>query len=85
MTNRGLNTINVTRTVTNDRSPSTYIVETLQLDEFKVLVQPSSLTFKKIGEKKTSQVTMEAIGWPPHGFPGEIDMDKWQTELLVLL
>ncbi|XP_045832024.1 subtilisin-like protease Glyma18g48580 [Trifolium pratense] len=69
VTNRGLNPINVTRTVTNVGSPSTYIVETGQLEEFKVHVQPSSLTFKKIGEKKTFQVIMEAIGWPHHGFP----------------
>ncbi|RHN57338.1 putative tripeptidyl-peptidase II [Medicago truncatula] len=67
--NRGPNLINVTRTVTNVGSPSTYVVEIQQLEEFKVHVQPSSLTFKEIGEKKTFQVILEAIGMPPHGFP----------------
>ncbi|KAJ1386920.1 Peptidase S8/S53 domain [Sesbania bispinosa] len=69
VTNRGMNPINVTRTVTNVGPPSTYIVETHSPKEFKVLVQPSSLTFMTIREKKTFQVILQAISWPPHGFP----------------
>ncbi|XP_061338209.1 subtilisin-like protease Glyma18g48580 [Gastrolobium bilobum] len=69
VTNRGINPINVTRTVTNVGPPSTYVVKTHVIEGFKVLVQPSSLTFKTIGEKKTFHVILQATGVPSYGFP----------------
>lgn len=69
VTNRGTNPINVTRTVTNVGSPSTYVVLTQPLEDFKVNVQPRSLTFKKIGEKKSFHVILEATRMPRNGFP----------------
>ncbi|XP_014504298.1 subtilisin-like protease Glyma18g48580 [Vigna radiata var. radiata] len=68
--NRGLNPINVTRTVTNVGTPtSTYVVKANITEGFKVLVQPSSLSFKTIGEKKTFRVILQATSWPSNGFP----------------
>ncbi|KAI5433688.1 subtilisin-like protease Glyma18g48580 [Lathyrus oleraceus] len=67
--NRGLNTINITRTVTNVGSPSTYVAQAQHPEEFKVYVQPNSLTFTKIGEKKTFHVILEVASVPPSGFP----------------
>ncbi|KAK7372609.1 hypothetical protein VNO80_05995 [Phaseolus coccineus] len=68
--NRGMNPINVTRTVTNVGTPTiTYVVKANITEGFKVLVEPSSLTFKTIGEKKRFRVILQAISWPRHGFP----------------
>ncbi|TKY57000.1 serine-type endopeptidase [Spatholobus suberectus] len=64
----GSRPINVTRTVTNVGPPSTYVVNTHGPNGIKVLVQPSSLTFKKTGEKKSYQVILQATA-VPSGFP----------------
>ncbi|XP_057420943.1 subtilisin-like protease Glyma18g48580 [Lotus japonicus] len=53
------NVVNVTRTVTNVGPPSTYFAN-VQLPEHKIVVIPNSLTFQKIGEKKTFQVIVQA-------------------------
>ncbi|KAH1211728.1 Subtilisin-like protease [Glycine max] len=58
----GSKTISVTRTVTNVGPPSTYVVNTHGPKGIKVLVQPSSLTFKRTGEKKKFQVILQPIG-----------------------
>ncbi|CAJ2651573.1 unnamed protein product [Trifolium pratense] len=57
--NLGLSVVNVTRTVTNVGPPSTYFVKA-QLPGYKIVVVPNSLNFKKIGEKKTFQVVIQA-------------------------
>ncbi|CAJ2651566.1 unnamed protein product [Trifolium pratense] len=62
--NLGLNVVNVTRTVTNVGSPSTYVAKA-QLPGYKISVVPNSLTFKKIGEKKTFQVIVQATNVTP--------------------
>ncbi|XP_020202601.1 subtilisin-like protease Glyma18g48580 [Cajanus cajan] len=68
--NRGMNPINVTRTVTNVGTPtSTYVVRANVSDGFEVVVRPSSLTFKTIGEKKSFRVILLATSVPSHGFP----------------
>ncbi|RDX71399.1 Subtilisin-like protease, partial [Mucuna pruriens] len=64
----GSKPLNVTRTVTNVGPPGTYVVNTHGPKGIKVLVQPSSLTFKKTGEKKTFHVILQAIG-VPRGLP----------------
>lgn len=69
VTNRGMNPLNVTRTVTNVGSPGTYVVETHAPEEFNVLVRPSSLSFETVGEKKSFKVILQATGYPSHGFP----------------
>lgn len=68
--NRGMNSINVTRTVTNVGTPtSTYVVIASIVEGFKVLVQPSSLTFKTLGEKKSFRVILQGTSFPSNGFP----------------
>jgi hypothetical protein len=62
--NLGLNAVNVSRTVTNVGSPTTYVVKA-QLPGYKIVVVPNSLTFKKIGEKKTFQVIVQATNVTP--------------------
>jgi hypothetical protein len=62
--NLGLNVVNVTRTVTNVGPPSTYFVKA-QLPGYKIIVVPNSLNFKKIGEKKTFQVSVQATNVTP--------------------
>ncbi|TKY65261.1 serine-type endopeptidase [Spatholobus suberectus] len=57
--NLGLKAITITRTVTNVGPPSTYTANA-QLPGYNIAVVPNSLTFKKIGEKKTFQVTVQA-------------------------
>ncbi|XP_019451659.1 PREDICTED: subtilisin-like protease Glyma18g48580 [Lupinus angustifolius] len=57
--NLGLSAVNVTRIVTNVGTPSTYVAS-VNLPGFKVVVVPNSLTFKKVGEKKTFQVVVQA-------------------------
>lgn len=53
--------VNVSRTVTNVGSPSTYKVHVKAPDGVSVLVEPCSLTFKEVGDKKSFKVIMEAI------------------------
>ena len=57
--NLGLDAENVTRTVTNVGPPSTYVANAY-LPGFKTVVVPNSLTFKKIGEKKSFRVIVQA-------------------------
>ncbi|XP_058737533.1 subtilisin-like protease Glyma18g48580 [Vicia villosa] len=64
--NLGLYVVNVTRTVTNVGSPSTYSAK-VQLPGYKIAVVPNSLTFKKIGEKKTFHVIVQATNVTPRG------------------
>jgi hypothetical protein len=64
--NLGLNSVTVTRTVTNVGPPSTYTAKA-QLPGYKIVVVPSSLKFKKIGEKKTFKVTVQATSVTPQG------------------
>ncbi|KAE9606223.1 putative tripeptidyl-peptidase II [Lupinus albus] len=66
---RGTQPINVTRTVTNVGSPTTYVVKSHMLEGFKVVVEPISLTFKKIGQKKTFRVILLGNDVPLHAFP----------------
>ncbi|BAT80993.1 hypothetical protein VIGAN_03062900 [Vigna angularis var. angularis] len=58
----------VTRTVTNVGPPGKYTVSTNPPKGIKIVVEPSSLTFTKTGEKQTFHVTLQAIG-VPHGLP----------------
>ncbi|XP_058737534.1 subtilisin-like protease Glyma18g48580 [Vicia villosa] len=62
--NLGLYAVNVTRTVTNVGSPSTYSAK-VHLPGYKIAVVPNSLSFKKIGEKKTFQVIVQATNVTP--------------------
>ncbi|XP_020227492.1 subtilisin-like protease Glyma18g48580 [Cajanus cajan] len=57
--NLGLKAVTITRTVTNVGSPSTYTASA-QLPGYNIVVVPNSLSFKKIGEKKTFQVIVQA-------------------------
>ncbi|XP_047175140.1 subtilisin-like protease Glyma18g48580 [Vigna umbellata] len=57
--NLGLKAVTITRTVTNVGTPSTYTA-TAQLPGYNIAVVPNSLTFNKIGEKKTFKVTVQA-------------------------
>ena len=61
MPNLGGHSVNVTRTVTNVGSPGTYKVHVKELDGVVVLIEPTSLTFKEEGEKKTFKVVLKAI------------------------
>ncbi|KAL2317011.1 hypothetical protein Fmac_030887 [Flemingia macrophylla] len=61
--------VTVSRTVTNVGPPSTYVVNTHWPKGIKVIVQPSSLTFKKTGEKKKFQVILKTIGVSRREFP----------------
>ncbi|CAJ2633679.1 unnamed protein product [Trifolium pratense] len=49
-------TVNVSRTVTNVGHPSTYIVQSKAPDGVSVMVEPSYLSFKEVGEKKSFKV-----------------------------
>ncbi|KAI4306261.1 hypothetical protein L6164_029554 [Bauhinia variegata] len=60
--NLGKHTVNVTRIVTNVGSPNTYNVHVKAPKGVSVLVEPSSLTFKKVGEKKKFNVVLKGIG-----------------------
>ncbi|XP_061359711.1 subtilisin-like protease Glyma18g48580 [Gastrolobium bilobum] len=57
--NLGLNAVNVTRTVTNVGTPSTYFANA-QLPGYNIVVVPNTLSFKKIGEKKIFHVIVQA-------------------------
>ncbi|XP_027329514.1 subtilisin-like protease Glyma18g48580 [Abrus precatorius] len=65
----GSNIVNVTRTVTNVGPPSTYVVNTHGPKGIKVVVLPSSLSFKRSGEKKRFQVILQATSVTTRGFP----------------
>ncbi|XP_061359713.1 subtilisin-like protease Glyma18g48580 [Gastrolobium bilobum] len=58
--NLGLNAVNVSRTVTNVGTPSSTYFANAQMLGFNIVVVPNSLSFKKIGEKKTFQVIVQA-------------------------
>ncbi|KOM36940.1 hypothetical protein LR48_Vigan03g032100 [Vigna angularis] len=55
--NLGLKAVTITRTITNVGTPSTYTA-TAQLPGYNIFVVLNSLTFNKIGEKKTFKVTV---------------------------
>jgi len=57
--NLGLKAVTITRTVTNVGTPSTYTASA-NLPGYNIAVVPNSLTFSKIGEKKTFKVTVQA-------------------------
>ncbi|KAL2317012.1 hypothetical protein Fmac_030888 [Flemingia macrophylla] len=59
----------VTRTVKNVGPPGTYVVNTHPPKGIKVIVQPSSLTFKKTGDTKRFQVILKTIGVSRREFP----------------
>ncbi|XP_061362657.1 subtilisin-like protease Glyma18g48580 [Gastrolobium bilobum] len=59
--NLGLKAVNVIRTVTNVGTPSTYFANiTRTVAGYNIGVVPNTLSFKKIGEKKTFQVIVQA-------------------------
>jgi len=60
--------INVTRIVTNVGPPGTYVLNVHVPRGIKVRVLPTSLTFKRVGEKKRFQVILQAIA-TPRGLP----------------
>ena len=64
--NLGLNAITVTRTVTNVGPASTYFAKA-QLRGYNIVVVPSSLSFKKIGEKRTFRVIVQATSVTKRG------------------
>nr|KYP38136.1 Subtilisin-like protease [Cajanus cajan] len=57
--NLGSKAVTITRTVTNVGPPSTYTA-TAQVVGYNITVVPNSLSFKKIDEKKTFQVIVQA-------------------------
>ncbi|KAK7340450.1 hypothetical protein VNO77_21153 [Canavalia gladiata] len=64
--NLGLNAVTVTRTVTNVGPPSTYFAKA-QLSGHNIVVVPNSLTFTKVGEKKTFKVIVQATSVTKRG------------------
>ncbi|KAL5058715.1 hypothetical protein RYX36_030319 [Vicia faba] len=62
--NLGLNVVNITRTVTNVGPPSIYFAKA-QLSGYKVFVEPNFLKFKRIGEKKTFRISVQATKVTP--------------------
>ncbi|KAK7295280.1 hypothetical protein RJT34_18186 [Clitoria ternatea] len=64
--NLGLNAVNITRTVTNVGPPGTYTAKA-QLLGHNIAVVPNSLSFKKVGEKKTFQVIVQATSVTKRG------------------
>jgi hypothetical protein len=52
----GAKIVNVSRTVTNVGPPSIYNVQTKAPDGISILVEPSYLSFKEVGEKKSFKV-----------------------------
>jgi len=64
--NLGLNAVTVTRTVTNVGPASTYVAKA-QLPVYSIVVVPSSLSFKKIGERKTFRVIVQATSVTKRG------------------
>ena len=57
----GKDIVNVSRSVTNVGPPSTYNVTAKAPDGVSVLVEPSSLTFKEVGENKPFKVIGELL------------------------
>ncbi|KAL2330087.1 hypothetical protein Fmac_017668 [Flemingia macrophylla] len=57
--NLGSKAVTITRTVTNVGTPSTYTAS-VQVIGYNITVVPNSLSFQKIGEKKTFQVIVQA-------------------------
>ncbi|XP_027926878.1 subtilisin-like protease Glyma18g48580 [Vigna unguiculata] len=64
--NLGLKAVTVTRTVTNVGPPSTYSAKA-QLPGYTIAVVPNSLTFTKIGEKKTFRIVVQATSVTKRG------------------
>ncbi|WVZ06708.1 hypothetical protein V8G54_020054 [Vigna mungo] len=64
--NLGLKAVTVTRTITNVGPPSTYFAKA-QLPGYTIVVVPNSLTFTKIGEKKTFRVVVQATSGTKRG------------------
>ncbi|KAI4299848.1 hypothetical protein L6164_033270 [Bauhinia variegata] len=61
------NPVTVSRTVTNVGSPSTYKVTVKAPKGILVSVEPSSLSFEKVGEKKTFKVMLQRKSVTKHG------------------
>ncbi|XP_047310759.1 subtilisin-like protease SBT1.7 [Impatiens glandulifera] len=62
----GITTVKHTRTLTNVGPPATYTVSTkLDSDDVKVTVEPKSLSFSKVNEKKSYTVTFTANNSAP--------------------
>lgn len=59
--NLGKDSIKVTRRVTNVGSPGTYEVHVKEPNGVSVLVEPRSLTFDEVGEKKTFKVVLKSL------------------------
>ncbi|KAK7295273.1 hypothetical protein RJT34_18179 [Clitoria ternatea] len=57
--NLGLNSVTVKRTVTNVGQPGTYTAKA-HVDGYNINVVPNTLSFNRIGEKKTFQVVVQA-------------------------
>ncbi|RDX60594.1 Subtilisin-like protease SBT5.4, partial [Mucuna pruriens] len=64
--NLGKHSIEVTRTVTNVGSPGTYEVHVKAPIGVSVLVEPRSLTFNEVGEKKRFKVFLKGIEVSKH-------------------
>ncbi|XP_014497261.2 subtilisin-like protease Glyma18g48580 [Vigna radiata var. radiata] len=64
--NLGLKAVTVTRTITNVGPPSTYFAKA-QLHGYTIVVVPNSLTFTKIGEKKTFRVVVQSTSGTKRG------------------
>lgn len=62
----GKHTIEVTRTVTNVGSPGTYEVHVKAPIGVSVLVEPRSLTFDEVGEKKRFKVFLKGVEESKH-------------------
>ena len=58
--NLRLKPVTIARTVTNVGPPSTYTVSTRSPNGYSIAVVPPSLTFTKIGERKTFKVIVQA-------------------------
>ena len=61
MLDLGEDIVNVSRTMTNVGPPSTQNVTAKAPDGVSVLVEPSSLTFKEVGENKPFKVIVKAM------------------------
>ncbi|KAK7295275.1 hypothetical protein RJT34_18181 [Clitoria ternatea] len=64
--NLDLNAVTVTRTVTNVGPPSTYFAKA-QLPGHNIIIIPSSLAFKRIGQKKKFKVIVQATSVTKRG------------------
>ncbi|KAJ1390356.1 Peptidase S8/S53 domain [Sesbania bispinosa] len=66
--NLGKHSVKVTRTVTNVGSPGTYHVHVKAPDGVSVMVEPRSLSFSKVGEKKTFKVILKGSKGASSGY-----------------